>query len=238
MLFEAGFCEAHLSFKISLLQCLAMGGKQHKPSFCGFSEFSIENVPEWKEKKCKGAAHSTLPPQDSDCIPPSQGPGCNPILGPSVYPVSRPRLHLPSGSRLHPLKARTPPAWDHQSTWLPHEPQLTHSRSHCFSGHPRVSQRPKRHPGTPSALAMQLPLLSLLETVSWFSIILRIKRKSTLRGGGSSSCVYFLCILAAHCSSPPLPQPQPPLCWWRSSSLPSSPAASSSPSKCLTDPKR
>lgn len=86
MLFEAGFSEAHLSFTISLLQCLAMGGKQHKPSFCGFSEFSIENVPEWKEKKCEGAAHSTLPPQDSDCIPPSQGPGCNRILGPSVYP--------------------------------------------------------------------------------------------------------------------------------------------------------
>lgn len=148
-LFEAGFSEAHLSFTISLLQCLAMGGKQHKPSFCGFSEFSIENVPKWNERKCEGAAHSTLPPQDSDCIPPSQGPGCNPILGPGVYPVSRPGLHLPSGSRLHPLKARTPPAWDHQSTWLPHEPQLTHSRSHGFSGHPRVSQRPKRRPGTP-----------------------------------------------------------------------------------------
>ena len=52
VLFEAGFSEAHLSFTVSLLQCLETGGKQHISSFsCGFSEFSIENVSEWNERK-------------------------------------------------------------------------------------------------------------------------------------------------------------------------------------------
>ena len=53
---------------------------------------------------------------------------------------------------------------------------------------------------------MQLPLLSLLETVSWFSITLRIKRKYTLRGGGSSGCVY---LPLYPCCPPLFPTPTP-----------------------------
>ena len=185
--------------------------------------------------KVRGWSPQCTPASGLRLHAPPQGPAAAPSWDPACTPVSRPALHLPSGSRLHPLKARAPPAWDQQSAWLPHGPQLTNSRSRCFSGHPRVSQSPERHPGTPFCPSNAAsPSLSAWNSFMVFHH-LRIKRKYT-----QSWWVFRLCLPP---SVPLLPttlprphaQPCPPLCWWRTSSLPSSPAASSSSSKYLKD---